>query len=290
MNFLITGGHGALGYHLTKKLKEDGHHVTIYDRVPTWMFAEGDVDLKADEFIDATITSIGGVLHRRRDYIIIHAAEYTCPDIGFAANMIYDNVAFTTQLLQECAARGMRCLVLSWDDNLNVDTFFIKTIKWKEELVHYFNKGNAVLNVLRLPRLIGPYFAETSYGGSFVKRVYNSAVHGRMCITHEHEFVARYLTEHWSDVEDTVDEIIEMSMRRTRETHICAKNIARMHMSDIVEIIIEITGVESITIFDSRKDEIIIPGTIYGFEKRISLIKPVIERCVDVWQRADGLH
>jgi len=283
MYYLVTGGFGAFGYHILKALEAEGDTCSIYDRLSDWGFMEDyEHPTNIRKTYNAMQVSFSQALITTRPDVVIHCAERTCPDISMSEQIMNDNVLFTVQVLQLCSRAGIRCIIPAWKEfeTSRSDSFWATSLAWKTELSHFFNIGNAVNNVIFLPRLIGPYFMETTFG-NVVKRVYNSTI-GVTSIAYEHEFQKKKIS--WIDTDEAANRVIDESKRRSRvNCYVDGHEATAMQVAQQTVIkTSKLTGIvrDEVQLLSERGDSL----TIKAIQVKVKL-EPAIEKSITLWER-----
>jgi hypothetical protein len=280
MEILITGGYGALGYHLLKCLRAQDLHnenriccIDIYD---SFAF-EYDVE-------KLTYNSTAHAFNHNEMYnavtradIIVHLAEYNNP-LTDPLDAITNNVGFTTQLLMLAAHRGKRVIVPCWKEfyfNTPV-TPWESSIKWRQELSSMFNMANAVVNQVFLPRLISPLHTDMTYG-NLVKRFYTAGATNQPADVSPGEIDDK---AEWCWVGAAVEAINSTMARRTRAS--VYVNGAVIPTQSIAEYISFKLGGEVIEVREP-KDKILRATHAERTMLDDATIQASINRCIEVW-------
>lgn len=297
MHFLITGGYGAFGYHVAKALEEMNHVCSIYDRLEDWHFEEEYEKPKnlALTFA-ASNNSFMQALQSSQAKAVIHCAEQTVPDISMAEHIIFDNLQLTTHIIQTCSQRGIRCIIPCWTEfekepiEHSDNVLWRTTLAWKAKLPKYFNVGNAVNSVIFLPRLIGPYFNDNTFG-NVVKRLYRFAAFGNAAVAYESEFPKKkYSTVPWIDADLAAMEVVQQASVRSRlDYYVDGIPVSTYHVAEhALHLMKEITGIEPdvIEVLDQRSDPFQIAAENRKATEQIQALSPSLERTIGVWERS----
>lgn len=118
MKYLITGGAGFIGGHLTESLLADGHQVKVIDNLATGSSANlaGVIDNPALRFVKADILEYAGLDRDIADSdIIIHLAAAVGVELVVhdPVHTIITNVHGTERVLNSAARHGKRTLIAS---------------------------------------------------------------------------------------------------------------------------------------------------------------------------------
>ena len=113
MRALVTGGAGFIGSHLTEALLADGHEVTVIDDLSRGLRSQVP---PAARFVQDDVTGdLGGTLDALRPDIVFHEAAQIDVRRSMADPALDTrvNVLGTVNLLQACAAAGVRRFVFA---------------------------------------------------------------------------------------------------------------------------------------------------------------------------------
>ena len=118
MKYLITGGAGFIGGHLTESLLADGHQVKVIDNLATGSAANlaGVINNSALRFVKADILEYAGLDRDIADSdIIIHLAAAVGVELVVhdPVHTIITNVHGTERVLNSAARHGKRTLIAS---------------------------------------------------------------------------------------------------------------------------------------------------------------------------------
>jgi hypothetical protein len=210
--------------------------------------------------------------------VVIHMAEDTVPLMTMPEDAMRNNVSFTTEVLSIAAQHGVRTLIICWKEFSYETpvTPWEASIIWRAELGSMFQRGNAVINQVFLPRIISPLHFTMTYG-NLVKRFYKAATEGTPADVYSGE-----IDDHieWCWVTQAVKEITRIMKRRTR-----APKHIQGHMASaksIAEYVAAKTNVEYIDV-RSPKDKLIRRAVYDSDTLENQTIKSAINRCIEVW-------
>jgi len=284
-NVLITGGFGALGYALLRKLRssEDKksdiiiHLISCLHEEYTDRF-EFDVDIKTLNYDEAYSSSFYRQEIDKAD-IIVHLAEH---NIRCNRSFIYNtNVNFTSLLLEEAAAKGKRVVVPCWQEfdyssKVPFD-MWTSSMVWRAEIAGMFSTGNAVINTVLLPRIINP-LSDSRTWGNLVKRFY----------TYSESIPVTVSTEELNDsakwiwVDDAAQVIIDEMKKRTRKR--CIAPWIKASTESIAQYVAWKTGVDYIDVAEAKDKET--RRTYPKSPQEVNLpaeIITYINKCIEVW-------
>ncbi len=114
---LVTGGAGFIGSHLTDRLLDEGHEVTVVDDLSSGKLTNLDQARDRVDFVEADITTheVEEAVERARPEVVLHLAAQI--DVRRSvADPVHDamvNVIGTVRLLEACRSVGTRKFVLT---------------------------------------------------------------------------------------------------------------------------------------------------------------------------------
>lgn len=277
MRVLITGGHGSLGFQLLKELRRIGTYDSIscmdlYEEQPEYPY-DSDNTACYDEFFYPTDLSVV----RDMD-IIIHLAE-NAHLLANPVEQINTNVLFTTALVSTAAAAGKRVIVPVWNE-FRVGEVYVSPLEaslvWRAEIAQMFNRGNAVINLLYLSRIISPHDEGLKFG-NLVKRFYNSVVSGHPATVYLSELTHN---AQWCTDQMAVRSIVTDMTMRTRSQSFQQGYKASCH--SIAEYMAWKMNVEYIEAADPKDKETM--RIVYNPDSLENLtIKAAIDHCIEAW-------
>ena len=290
MRYLITGGYGALGFYLACRLRQEEHDVAILDKYDGWIFNEEFTTPSIQESFDAG--SLQRAFIKFKPDVVFHCAEETIPDPSLAEHMMHSNLTFTTTVLRTCAAREVRCVVPAWFDidgthpDKSADPvidIWKKTVEWRASIIENFNKGNAINNVVWLPRVLGPHFNINTFG-NVVKRVYSAAVTTGNAQFWKGEFRRYNNKEWWGSVDDVVTELIQISQIRTRNEYEIQKKYLIPTTDLLNQTIFLASGLDEVEVFTERQEPRTFINVDCSDSRFLTPILATLEGTINVWR------
>lgn len=150
MKILITGGAGFIGSHLSEKMRDLGHNVTIWDNATTGYFIPNDVEFQR---IDVTRPGFLGNFDA-----IYHLAALsritTCQDNEMQAHNV--NVLGTLTMLQIARETKARFIYAATSDIGFNNTYSFTKGLGEEYCVHYRRQYKVPMAIARLFNVYGP--------------------------------------------------------------------------------------------------------------------------------------
>lgn len=273
---LLVGGFGALGYEVTKVFLENDYEVKIVDK-PSIQKWNDNLEEEVEELPVQVVTLANGSLES--DLIVFLAEQNNCSpslELYLEAEYIESNIVLP-QIVAHLLVmtKTKRMVLVGWDELFTERNIFSKTMKDRMIYPLYYNRGNNVISVIRLPRLIGPHHYTNTFG-NIVKRVYIAISDRRYLYGIDQEIVAK---TSWAFSNQAARNIYNQAIRRTREDiksigwSMSPLNIARFIARDMLNVSTEFRT----------------PKKVYNLDKKVKPLpiefQEEITRCMDVWDR-----